>query len=98
MAPGATQLTVVVPGGGHVRGANRARLREDQTDGQLVRSYNLSAALVGGGGVLVASGTSVGSGKIDLFPMAVDATGFTLVTDAAPRGLTLEVFRCEDPQ
>ena len=98
MAPGATQLTVVVPGGGHVRGANRARLREDQTDGQLVRSYNLSAALVGGGGVLVASGTSVGSGKIDLVHLAVDATGFTLVTDAAPRGLTLEVFRCEDPQ
>jgi hypothetical protein len=97
MAPGATQLSVAVPGGGSAR-ANRARLREDQTDGQLVRAYNLTAALAGGGSVLVASGTSVGAGKIDLWAMEVVATGFTLVTDAAPRGLTLEVFSCADPQ
>jgi hypothetical protein len=45
----------------------------------------------------VASGSSIGAGKIDLWATEVDATGFTLTTDAVPRGLTLEIFICADP-
>ena len=97
MAAGATQLTVAPAGGGSAR-VNRLRLREDQTDGQLVRAYNVTAALAGGGSIVVAHGTSVGAGKIDIFEQAVEAASLTLVTDAAPRGLQLDVFFCEDPQ
>lgn len=99
MAPGATALVVPVAGAGGAGHAivDRVRLREDQTQGQIVRAYNISATLVGGGSLLVASGSSVGAGKIDLFAEAVDATRLTLTTDAAPRGLKLEAFWCIDP-
>jgi alpha-L-fucosidase len=97
MAAGATQLTVAPAGGGSAR-VNRLRLREDQTDGQLVRAYNVTAALAGGGSIVVAHGTSVGAGKFDIFAQAVEAASLSLVTDVAPRGLQLDVFFCEDPQ
>ena len=96
MAAGATTLTVAPAGGGAAR-VDRVRLREDQAQGQRVRAYNVTAALAGGGSVLVANGTSVGAGKIDRFAQAVQATSLTLVTDDAPLGLTLEAFYCEDP-
>lgn len=90
MAPGATALVVPVAGAGGAGHAivDRVRLREDQTQGQIVRAYNISATLVGGGSLLVASGSSVGAGKIDRFAQAVDATSLLLVTDAAPLGLS----------
>jgi hypothetical protein len=97
MAASATQLTVAPAGGGSAR-VNRVRLREDQTDGQIVRNYNVTATLVGGTSVLVANGTSVGAGKIDVFAQAVEVTSVTLVTDSAPRGLVLELFECDEPQ
>ena len=47
--------------------------------------------------MLISNGTSVGAGKIDIFPFVVNFSEITLTTDEVPRGLTIEAFACEDP-
>jgi hypothetical protein len=97
MAAGHSRLEVVLPEDGVL--LNRIRLREDQSRGQRVRAYNLSATLVGPAGVTVAlaGGSSIGAGKIDVFG-SVHATALQLVTDAAPTALPLEALFCTDPE
>lgn len=90
MAAGHSRLEVVLPEDGVL--LNRIRLREDQSRGQRVRAYNLSATLVGPAG-----GSSIGAGKINVFG-SVHATALQLVTDAAPTALHLEAFFCTDPE
>ena len=90
MAPGATSLELALPAGASVNGV---RLREDQSRGQLVRAYNVSAA---GAQAPLAVGSSVGSGKVDVFA-AVAATSLRLEVDAAPTGLLLEALSCDFP-
>ncbi|UNI23119.1 hypothetical protein JDV02_008957 [Purpureocillium takamizusanense] len=63
---------------------DRVSLMEDQTDGQVIRSYQVHARIVdadgeGGGGenqpwTLVSNGTSVGHKKIDIFAKPVTVT------------------------
>ena len=57
---------------------DRVQLMEDQTRGQVIRAYQVDAMTDGGGWTRVASGTSVGHKKIDLFTSAVTVTAVRL--------------------
>jgi alpha-L-fucosidase len=99
MAAGHARLDLLLPPSPDGVLLNRVRLREDQSRGQRVRSYNLTATLAGPAGatVALAGGWSIGAGKVDLFE-AVRATSLQLVTDVAPTALHLEAFFCLDPE
>lgn len=55
---------------------DRISLMEDQTDGQVIRSYGVYGKVEGGNGewTLLSNGTSVGHKKIDIFDGAVSVT------------------------
>jgi alpha-L-fucosidase len=91
MPAGATSLQLDL---GAARTASHLRLREDQSAGQLVHKYQVEAQSSSGSWSVVARGTSIGSGKIDLFVPHVTARHFRLTVDAAPTALELEVFFC----
>lgn len=91
---GATVLDLVLSGGA----ADRVRMVEDQRLGQIVRSYTVTVETAGRPGhvTVVASGTSIGAGKIDLFGARITAARLRLTVDAAPTGLLFEAFSCTE--
>jgi alpha-L-fucosidase len=90
-APGATSVTVPLgAAGGAV--VDRVRLVEGLARGQVVRRYNVSAA-VAGAKRRYSNGTSVGAGKIDVLSGAVaGVTEVVVDVDTAPTALRVEVF------
>ena len=92
MATGETTLTVTISGSPTF---NRVRLVEDISQGQQVHVYSVKGRDEVGAVVAVSSGTSVGAGKIDVLTVPLkQLVNVTLTVDAAPRGLTLELFSC----
>lgn len=88
---------------------DRVVLMEDQTDGQVIRSYEVEGKVTGGGGggngtapdadswTLLSKGTSVGHKKIDLFDEAVDVSEIRVSTTFAdtPKWRSVSVHLCD---
>jgi hypothetical protein len=70
----------------------RVKLVEDQSQGQLIHYYTVRA-VVNGSLTVISVGTSVGAGKIDVFPGVV-ATSVSVVVAPGNNGLTMTVFNC----
>jgi alpha-L-fucosidase len=94
MAAGGTVVTVTLPTATMV---NRVRLQEDQSKGQLIRTYTVEGQNGAGGAWFpLSSGTAVGATKIDVFA-TVTLTAFRVTTNTAPTGLGVAAFACLDP-
>jgi hypothetical protein len=75
----------------------RARAQEDQSKGQLIRTYTVEGQNGAGGAWFpLSSGTAVGATKIDVFA-TVTLTAFRVTTNTAPTGLGVAAFACLDP-
>ena len=85
--PGMRTLTITIPAGAAF---DRVRLTEDVTNGQAVHVYSIESATKS----LVSSGTSIGTGKIDLLPAPLTLDSVTVTVDTTPFSLTIELFAC----
>jgi alpha-L-fucosidase len=92
---GQLSLTLPLPGGSSGSAVDRVRLREDQSAGQLIRSYTVDIQRAAGGPFSPFSeGTSVGSGKVDVVATPVTAVALRVTVDSAPTGLVVDAFMC----
>jgi hypothetical protein len=84
-----TGLTLIapIPGGGQLT-VDRVMIQEDQTAGQLVRGYTLTALYANGSSAVLGSGSSIGARRIHVFSAPTNPTSITLtVTDRAGAAL-----------
>ncbi len=92
---GATTFVLALGAGG--ASIDRVRMKEDQSNGQLIYSYTVEAQ-VGGAWQAFSSGVSIGATRIDIAAAAVAATALRFSVTAGwavPTGLSLEAFSPE---
>lgn len=89
---------------------DRIVLMEDQTDGQVIRSYEVEGKVTGGGSggnstasdtdswTLLSKGTSIGHKKIDVFDGAADVSEVKISTTFAdtPKWRSVSVHLCDE--
>lgn len=89
---------------------DRIVLMEDQTDGQVIRSYEVEGKVTGSGGggnstasdtdswTLLSKGTSIGHKKIDVFDEAADVSEVKISTTFAdtPKWRSVSVHLCDE--
>lgn len=88
---------------------DRIVLMEDQTDGQVIRSYEVEGKVTGGDGgnstappadswTLLSKGTSIGHKKIDLFDKVVEVSEVKIRTTSAdtPKWRSVSVHLCDE--
>ncbi|KAJ5794327.1 Glycoside hydrolase family 29 [Penicillium paradoxum] len=80
---------------------DRIVMMEDQTNGQVIRSYEVHAKIEGGNGEfqLVSNGTSIGHKKIDIFDKSVKATEVSIKTKYVdtPKWRSVSLHLCHNP-